>query len=653
MHRAHHVFTMVLAAASVLLALPSVVIGSPVLPLQAGGDIRESVVVGDIAYLTEGASISVWQLSSDGSQAPVRLGATEPLSGAVNGIAVVGDSLFATWATQNPYGQLAVFSISDPLNPVHALDFAYSTGSYLRPSDVVAIGDVLLLTDPETGTYAIDVSDPLNPSVSATLPPSFGLEHLAITGTTMVGWGAGFAGFGVEVFDVTTPSAPTSVGYYSTWGNYINGAVSGDTLVLVGDGFEVVSLANPAMPASLTTVPNWGTYIRSALMDGDLAYLGDESGVHVWDLSTPSSPVAGAIVPAQADRTQAGFIHPISGGAEALLFTAMGRGLSLDLASPAFPTLEHTFDLPVGSDSYGVVELDGGDVAVVDFYSGLRLNDGNLDSLGRVDPGLAQGGYEALAVAGTTAYVASWGYGLLTMDISNHNAPATVGSVAIPYASGVDVAGNFAYVVTSTNGGVFQIVDVSSPDLPVLRGSMGLAKGLDVVAHNGLALVADDNSGDAGLRIVDVSLPDAPMQVGGYTLCDSVGGVAADGDIVYLACLDGSMHVISITDPAMPTQLGIYDPTGYSVGYAVAIDGTTAWFGHTGGFSLLNVSDPAHPALIQKVDLPADVLDIEVGIGGNVWMAAGVAGVYKAVSPVIFLDGFESGDLSAWTTAVE
>jgi hypothetical protein len=650
MQRAQHLIAAVLMTASIALAGPSVVTGSPLLPLHAGGDIRESVVAGDIAYLTEGASISIWQLSSDGSQAPVRLGATEPLAGAVNGLAVVGDSLFATWATPYPYGQLAVYSLTDPANPVHELDFEYATGSFLRPSDVIAIGDVLLLTDPESGVYAIDVSDPLAPSVTDT-EPSFGLERLAITGNHALGWGRSFiGGFNVEVFDVTTPSNPSWVGFTSSWGNYVNGAVSGDTLILVGDGFEVISLANPAMPVSLTTVPNWGTYIRSALMDGDLAFLGDENGVHVWDLSTPSSPVAGTIVSAPADRTQAGVIRPTSGGEEALLFSAGGWGMSLDLATPAFPTLEHTFDLPVGSDSQGVVELAGGNVAVIDFYSGLRLHDGNLDSLGRVDPGIPMGGYEALAVEGTTAYVASWGYGLLTMDISDHNAPAPLGSVAIPFASGVDTDGSFAYVVTSTNGGVFQVVDVSDPGLPVLRGSMGLSKGLDVLVHNGLALVADDTTGDAGLRIVDVSLPDAPIQLGSYTLCDSGGGVAADGDVVYLACLDGSLHVVSIADPAMPTQLGMYDPAGYSVGYDVAVDGTTAWFGHTTGFSLLNVSDPANPTLMQKFDLPADAYDIEIGAGGSAWMATGLGGVYQAVSPVVFFDGFESGDTSAWAS---
>ena len=201
---------------AILLVMPAFVAAAPLVPVYGGGELNEAVVVGDVAYLANGASISVWQLSSDGMTAPMRVGATSPLPGQVRGIAVSGDHLFATWANADFQGELVVYSLADPLNPVHVLDFAYSTGSFLQPADVLTIGDTLILTDPESGVYSIDITDPLAPSVNTQLF-TYSLKSLALTGSHLVAWGAGFAGFVVEVIDVTNPrrrrpSATTTAG---------------------------------------------------------------------------------------------------------------------------------------------------------------------------------------------------------------------------------------------------------------------------------------------------------------------------------------------------------------------------------------------------------------------------------------------------------
>ncbi len=645
-------FASTLSLVGILVAMPAIVTGAALVPMQAGGEVGETVIVGDVAYLVQGSAVSVWQLSSDGMTAPAQVGTTEPLPGLIRGLAVAGDYLFATWANQDFQGELVVFSLADPLAPARVLDFAYSTGLFLRPGDVVAIGDALILADPESGVYSIDISDPLAPSVGAQIF-TYGLERLAVTGSHVIGWGSGFSGFAVEVIDVTTPMMPSTVGYYSSWGLFEDAAVEGDVMMLVGDGFEVVSLTDPTMPVMLTTVPSSGTYIRSALMNSGLAYLGDEDGLQVWDLSNPATPVAGELVSAPSARTESAAIHPISGGDEMIQFTGMGLGLAFDLDTPAIPTFEHVFDLPVGSDSTDVAAFGNGSLAVSDFYSGLRLTDDELMSLGRVDPAIQYGGYESLTVAGTTAYVTSWGYGLMIMDLADPVAPSLLSSVYVQYASAVDVGGDMAYVVTSTNGGSLFIFDVSNPQLPVPRGTMPISHGWDVVYHDGLALIADEDYVDAGLRVVDVSNPDVPLELGRYGDCNSAAAVTASGDLAFLACHDGTMHVVSIADPAMPTQIGVYtDPSVYLQGSSIGLDGSVVWFGHTGGVDILDVSDPAQPTRILRQQFPGAVRGMDVGADGNAWIAAANAGVYR-VQPVIHRDGFESGDLSAWTTSME
>jgi len=642
----------VLCLIGVLFVMPAFVAAAPLVPVYGGGELNEAVVVGDVAYLANGAAVSVWQLSSDGMTTPVRVGATSPLPGQVRGLAVSGDYLFATWANADFQGELVVYSLANPLNPVHALDFAYSTGSFLQPADVLVIGDTLILTDPESGVYSIDITDPLAPSVNTQLF-TYSLKSLALTGSHLVAWGAGFAGFVVEVIDVTNPAAPSTVGYYNSWGLFDSAAVEGDVMVLAGDGFEVVSLTDPTMPAMLTTVPSSGSFFHDVAMTGGLAYIGDGNGLQVWDLSTPATPAAGVLVNAPSDRTEISALHTISGGLELIQFTGMGRGLAFDLHTPAAPTLEHVFDLPVGTDTYDVATLASGGLAISDFYSGLRISDAGLDSLGRVDPAIQYGGYENLTVVGTTAYMTSWGYGLLIIDVSDPSSPSQLSSYYLQYASAVDVAGDMAYVVTSTNGGILQVVDVSNPQLPIPRGSLAISKGLDVLHHDALVLIADETFGGAGLKVVDASNPDSPMELGSYTDCDSASGVAAEGDLAFLACNDGTMHVVSIADPAMPAQVGVYsDPSVFLQGSSIGSDGDVVWYGHLGGVDIIDVSDPAQPTRILRFPTAGAVRGMEVGADGNAWLAASNGGFYR-LQPFVFRDGFESGDLSAWSTVVD
>ena len=626
---------------------------APIVTHQAGGELGDALVRGDVAYLGQGPAISVWSLAADGATAPQRLFTTGPLPGIVKGLAVRGDYLFASWRTTWPDGRLAVYSLADPQQPVHLLDFQYSAGSMNSPGGIAVVGDHLLLADAETGLHAIDVSNPLAPAVSSVLPGSFGLQRVAVTGSHLVAWGRTFiGGVIVEVFDVAAPGAPASVGFYSTFGNFVDGAVEGNLLVLVGDGFETVSLADPQNPAWLATVPGSGTFVRSLLLRGGLGYFGDENGIRVWDFADPANPASGSLLAAPAERTVRAAVHPLAAGAEALLFTENGYGLAVGLTAPASPTLSHAFDLPGGADPSAVAALGPG-LAVADFYSGLRVLDGELDGVGRVDPAIFQGAYEDLTVEGSTGFLAAWGYGLLTFDLSSPAAPVALGDLQLDFATAVDVAGSTAHVVTSTGGGVYWTVDVSDPAQPAPLGSLPVTKGLDVVYPAGLVLVADETLFDAGgMRIIDPTDPALPVQVGRYTVCDSAGGVAASGDLAALACHDGSLHLVSLADPANPVQVGVYvDPSQIGAGRRVAIAGNVAWFGTDAGVDLVDVSDPAQPRRITRAPLAFPVRGLELDADGGAWVATGLGGIFH-LQPRVFGDGFETGGTGAWSNAV-
>jgi hypothetical protein len=628
-------------------ALPAT--ADPAVVAQAGGEPGDVVVAGDVAYVAHGPAVAVWQLDPDGIAPPALVATTTPLPGLVKGLAVAGDHLFAVWRTDWPSGKLAVYSLADPLAPAHLLDFAYSASEFLSPGGLLLLGSQLLIADAEAGLVSIDVSDPTAPVVDTTLSGSLGIQRLArVGGDGVVAWGRNFLGMMfLETFDATDPSAPTSVGFYSA-ANYFDAAVFGTRAILVGFGMEVVDLSDPANPAFLG---GDGSVVgRTALWRGRYAYIGDEAGLHVWDLLDPANPVAGAVVPAPADRHVRSALHAAADGPEALLLTDTGRALLFDLSVPSLPELEHAVDLPVGTDTTAVRDT-GGLLFFADFYSGLRISQpADFASVGRFDPGIFQGGYEDVDVDSGVAHLASWGYGLLLYDVTDPSQPAALGDVPFGYASAVDAEGDWAYLVKSTEGGLFAVVDVSDPTQPAIVQTLPLSKGLDVLYHQGLALVADEQAFDfGGMRIFDVSVPASPVQLALYNDCPSAGGVAASGTLAAVACHDGTLHLVDLTVPTLPVQLGVWsDPERFLTGHRVAIDGDRVWFAHSDGVDLVDVSDPAAPRRLALADLANASRGIDLAADGSAWITTGIGGVYR-VDLVLFEDGFESGGTGAWS----
>jgi hypothetical protein len=112
-------------------------------------------------------------------------------------------------------------------------------------------------------------------------------------------------------------------------------------------------------------------------------------------------------------------------------------------------------------------------------------------------PGNANG----VQVVGNYAYVTDGYSGLQIIDISNPTAPILKGSYNTHGASGVQVVGNYAYVANFSFGGL-DIIDISNPTVPIFRGSYNTHGAYGVQIVDNYAYVAD---GYGGLKIIDVS----------------------------------------------------------------------------------------------------------------------------------------------------
>jgi hypothetical protein len=135
---------------------------------------------------------------------------------------------------------LYVFDISDPINPqfISRYPTLLSTAQ-----DIKALGNYVYVADGTGGLEVIDVSDPY-------LPASVGYCSLPDGANGVdVSWPFVFVGDyilgGVQVVDVTVPSAPFVTAYYTPSGVFAQGVTVKDNFVVAGDGvcgFQVYDL---------------------------------------------------------------------------------------------------------------------------------------------------------------------------------------------------------------------------------------------------------------------------------------------------------------------------------------------------------------------------------------------------------------------------
>jgi hypothetical protein len=74
----------------------------------------------------------------------------------------------------------------------------------------------------------------------------------------------------------------------------------------------------------------------------------------------------------------------------------------------------------------------------------------------------------------------------------------------------------------------------------------------------------------SGLHIIDVSDPRNPQEVGSYDTPGSTRNLAVAGSYAYMADGSTGLRVIDVSDPQDPQEVGYYDTPGYAFGVAFA-----------------------------------------------------------------------------------
>lgn len=148
----------------------------------------------------------------------------------------------------------------------------------------------------------------------------------------------------------------------------------------------------------------------------------------------------------------------------------------------------------------------------------------------------------SVAVKDSIAYVAVYGFGIVTTDISDPDNPVSLGIISAPEElDDVEIDGSYLYV---TGLDTLAVYDISTPETPVLRSTRQLRGfSTDLEVADGWAYATFN---PVGLSIVDVRDPDYMEIVTTYPMTDLPLDVEVDGSLIYLATNAG-LHIVRVT----------------------------------------------------------------------------------------------------------
>jgi len=499
---------------------------------------------------------------------------------------------------------LHILDISDPTNPTLAATFTVPGVNFVF--DVVIDGDYAYVAADAQGVRVVDISNPLVPVEVGSFPAATQARGLAVVGQNLhVADGSN----GYRLLDVSTPATPTQVGSFSAGWNVSHVAVAGTKAYLseLVNGLRVLDISNPVIPMDVGLLS--GNAFDLEVM-GDTVFVTDtsdvaQSSLRIVDTSTPATPTEVAVLD---------FAHFSKGLTASGSFVLVGNGVY------GLAVLKH--DGPNGPKRVGSLSLPGDSRDVV--FDGA-----------------------------TYAYVAARGSGVHVVDVSTPSAPTLATSIPVPGSIAYDVHLDLAQqlLFVGNGGSGMRVLDVSTPTSPTEIGFFDPASGAVtfIAAEGSLAVAVGGSEG----WVLDISNPMAPVEVGSFSLPFTALEVVIDNGLLYIADGVGGLLIWSLADPTNPAQIGEFSPFPLAAN-GVAVSGDRAYVAGDTYYGLLvvDISDPTNPVQVGSYDTPGSGERIAV-TNDRIFIADYDAGVTVLGCPEeLFVDGFDSGDTTAWDATV-
>jgi len=232
----------------------------------------------------------------------------------------------------------------------------------------------------------------------------------------------------------------------------------------------------------------------------------------------------------------------------------------------------------------------------------------------------------AVALSGSLVYVADRLAGLQIIDVSDPALPVLRGAHELPEDAAIDVAvsDSMAYVANRSAG--LQIIDVSDPSAPFQMGSLGglveRPHVVEKVTVSGVVAYATDFS---TLYTIGVWVPSAPILAGSFDTPGTAWDMAVDEPLVYVTDGACGLQFLDATELSSPGNRGSYDTPGMA--QDIALLGSLAYVAAgDAGLLIIDVSDFGAPVLRGSFDTPGNAQAVVVS-GSVAYVADGGGGL--------------------------
>ncbi len=488
---------------------------------------------------------------------------------------VCASGAYAYLAAQD---QFEIVDISNPYSP-------YRTGyiDQISASIVAAADGYAYISDNSQPNYRvniINVQNAANPDLITQFQASNFVSDLAVQGDrlyVLLG-DAGTMNGGIQIFDISNPNNPNSLGELDIFGSPRNIEIAGSYAYIANlwRGLDVIDISNPESPtlvAERITTAAFGVSVS-----GDYAFVADEPfGVIAFDKSDPQNPeqIGGYQPPGEIWNLTV---------VDTLLYVAeLNKAMSIvNIADPAHPNVI-------------------GQLSVYNIWGDILVN----------------GGY---------AYIKNYSH-LLVINITDPTNPSLVTSFyPLGCAMCQAIRGNYAFLSEgdcySPSFTGMEIIDITDPSSPISIGSYatpGTAMDLKLVGNYAFIIYryANENP-SAGMQVVDISDLENPQFVAGYDL-HSPASMEIVGNYVFIADEANGLKIVDISDPANPTFEGRYTPYSGNPQH-VSISGNYAFLSNRICLTAVDVSDPSNPSFVDQFCTPGQPMMTDVA-GHDIYLA--------------------------------
>ncbi|MCL4181366.1 MAG: Ig-like domain-containing protein [Verrucomicrobia bacterium] len=462
------------------------------------------------------------------------------------------------------------------------------------------------------GFHVVNLDNPAHPLPVGSYAP----EHWTCLSVAVSGHLACATGYflqpsaerpGFWLIDVTDPSHPREVGRLETESFPAPGVViSGAHALWCNEQGELLTanISNPAAPQLANTTDlelSWG--VHDIALAGPNVYLAVDdraAGLRVVNIANPAQPVPGLTL-----ALPSGGAHRVSiANNRAYVTSTYGGGVVeiVDLSSPSSPQLLSCYQTLSSARNLSV---EGNQVFVADTHAGLIVVDRSdpakpFTAARATGPRGRFSGYDVQAVAGQV-FVGTSEDGLLVFSETGPAGPTLLNQFNYPalgIISELAVEGDHAFLASAGDRFVVLGLPPSTDDIVKLARLNTGASELDL-AHFGQRVYV--GRGFGGLAVVDTSTPHAPTKTGQIDV--PCFDVAAYGNLALVASANDRPLVV--IDSSGPLELGAFSRPSTAADLVEFANGAAYLTCGQQGLFVVDLADPAHPALTGRFVDPA------------------------------------------------